>query len=135
VLINEIAGGDETVKKKIKPLIEARMNADPEMKKLVDARNATIHEGVLTLTIDWVPETVAMRSGDQGLNDFLRRHRLRRIGTRPVHRSRMVGMPETAEWIARAFLPDISDRDAYTVCVEHLEKIRKAADECVQQYG
>jgi hypothetical protein len=135
VLINEIAGGNEKVKKRITPFITAAMNADPEMKKLVEARNATIHEGVLTLKTDWVPDTFPKSSGDKGLNAFFNRHRLRRVRTQSVHRSQLVGMPRATELIPRAFLPDISDRDAYTVCAEHLEKVSKAADACVQKYG
>ncbi len=134
VLINELARGDKTLKNKITPFITAAMNADPEMKTLVAARNATVHEGVLTLKIDWVPDTVP-KPGDQGLNDFFRRKRLRSVGRQPVHRSRMVGMPAATDLIARAFLSDISDRDAFTVCTEYLAKVRKAADECVQKYG
>jgi hypothetical protein len=123
VLINEIAGGNEKVKKSITPYITAAMNADPEMKKLVEARNATVHDGVLSLTTDWIPEAFPGASGDKGLNDFFRRHRMRRVGTQSVHRSHIVGMPRATELVPRAFLPDILDRDAFTVCVEHLAKV------------
>jgi hypothetical protein len=34
----------------------------------------------------------------------------------------------------RWFFPDINDRDAYTVCAHHLEKIRKAVESSLAQF-
>jgi hypothetical protein len=135
VLINEIAAGDKAVKAKIKVPIQAQMNADSEMKKLVKTRNTDIHEGDFALTIVWLPEQIVGPSGDPALDDFWRRHRARRIGVRSAHRSRIVGMPEAVEQIPRAFFYGITDRDAYAVCAGHLRKVRDAAQRCAQVYG
>lgn len=135
VLINEIAAGDKAVKKTIKPPIEGAMNADSEMDSLVTTRNADIHDGDFTLAVEWVPEGFPGSVGDPGLNDFWFRHRARRIRVQQVHRSRMIGGPQAIEQIPRAFFDRIADRDAYTVCVGHLEKVKAAAYECVQLYG
>jgi hypothetical protein len=136
VLINEITAGDKAVKGKIRTPIEAEMNADPEMNALVKTRNADIHDGDFTLNVVWLPENrIVALSGDPGLDDFWRRHRARRVGVRPPHRSRVVGMPEAVEEIPRAFFDGIADQDAYAVCVQHLQKVRDAAQRCVQLYG
>lgn len=136
VLINEMAAGDRAVRKRIGPLIARAMRADPEMDSLVDARNTDVHEGDLRLRIDWVPEGVlGRRMADPSLDDFFRRHRLRRARTYQPNRSRRVGLPTAVEELPRAFFNGISDRDAYTVCAEHFEKVKKAAYECVQLYG
>jgi len=135
VLMNEIAAGDKAVKKRIKPPIEAAMNADSEMDSLVKTRNADIHEGDFTLAIEWLPEGFPGSVGDAGLNDFWLRHRARRIRVQQIHRSRMVGAPQAVEQIPRAFFDGIPDRDAYMVCFRHLEKVKTAAYECIQLYG
>jgi hypothetical protein len=135
VLINEIAAGDKAVKKRIKPPIEAAMNADSEMDSLVTTRNADIHDGDFTLAIEWLPEGFPRSVGDPGLNDFWLRHRARRTRVQQVHRSRMVGGPQAVEQTPRAFFDGIPDRDAYAVCAGHLEKVKTAAYACVQLYG
>jgi hypothetical protein len=135
VLINEIAAGDPTVKKRIGKPIADSMKADSEMESLIDARNTEVHEGDLRLAIAWVPEGFPGRSTDPSLSDFFRRHRLRRIRAFQPHRSRMVGVPPAVEQLPRAFFDGIADRDAYTVCAKHFEKVTKATNECVQRYG
>ncbi len=89
----------------------------------------------MALQVEWEPDRPAGSAGDAGRDDFFRRHRLRTVRRQPVHRSRMIGMPQATEYLPRAYFPTISDMDAYTVCVQHLEKVRMAADESWQKYG
>ena len=133
VLKREIAGGRTIVAK----YINGRMSAPPEMARLISMRDRHIHEGAFSMQVEWIPDPVCIvNTGDPGLDDFFRRHRARQART--WHRSRIIsppGVPPATEYIPRAYLPRIKDRDAYTVCAQHLEKIRRAVDDCVQKYG
>jgi hypothetical protein len=135
VLVNELSVGDTAVKKSLSKPIAVKMKADPEMDSLVSARNAHIHDGDFKLHVDFIEEAHPRVSSDPGLDDFWRRHRLRRLRWMPMHRSRVLGMAQAVEYIPRAFFVGISNRDAYSVCAEHLKKVRAAAHECVQLYG
>ena len=131
VLKNEIASGNKTATAYIK----AKMDADPEMKRLITTRNRDQHHEVLALRIEWVPEQFPGRSGDRARDDFFRRHLSRRVTDRYSARSRLLATTRATEMIPRAFIRGIRDRDAFTVCAEHLNKVRKAVDDCVERYG
>lgn len=140
VLINEIAAGDVATKNRISHPISLAMKADPEMETLVNSRNVSLKEGDLDLEVKWVDESYPGLDADPGLGDFHRRYRLRQVEARSrdpyrVARTRVIGVPaQPKPQIPRAFFIGIADRDAYTVCAQHLEKLKKAADQCVQKY-
>ena len=135
VLINDIAGGDPAVKDAIKRPITNAMNADLEMASMVKTRNQHTHEGDFSLTIQWVPERPPQSSVDAGMKAFLLRQSFQRRRVQDAHHPRGTGMSQAVVPVPRAFFTGIPDRDAYAVCVQHLGKVVKAADECVQLYG
>ena len=139
ILKKELASGDKVKDKRIGSLIEAKMRADPEMDKLVKARNAHVHDGNFKLDVEFLPESYPGLSPDPGVNDFWRRYRLGQLKSREVGRqysqSRIMSMSQPVVQVPRAFFDGIRDRDAYTVCAGHLQKVRDAAQHCVQLYG
>lgn len=126
ILKREIASGNRPAK----AYIENAMKA-PGM---VETRDSDVHKGDLDIEIEWIPDRIG-RTGDPGLDDFFRRHRLRRVGTRPAHQARIVGMPTAVEQLPRAFFAGDRGSDAYTRCVVHLDKVRQAVEDCVQRFG
>jgi hypothetical protein len=125
-----------TVKKIAKDDVEKAMAADREMELLTEKRDTSNHVGGLELVearmeeVPWFPY-----SADPGVSEWLRRRRRR---TQRSHQPRsqviMPGqMPPTISE-PRWFFSEIKNRDAYTVCAQHLGKIDQAVVTCVQRF-
>ena len=112
------------------------MKAGKEMDTLVAKRDVAHHEGRQLVEAEWVEIPAFPRSGDRGIEDFLRRRRLEQLRVRPAVRSRIAGPPgvQATEYACRWFFPEVRDRDAFTVCAQYLERVRAAAAECVARY-
>jgi len=137
LLLNEVAPG----KSGANTYIENAMRADPEMQLLIDLRNENVHDSGLTI-IDAEMEEVTHSAfaADPGVRGWLLRRRRRErelVERSPLRsRSRIVtpGPATTKVYEPRWFIKGIKDRDAFTVCVLHYEKIRKAVEDCIARF-
>jgi len=125
----------------VKKYIESAMSADPEMQLLIDRRNENVHDSGLSITDAEMQEVPPVPfSTDPGVQSWLMRRDRRAMEQREracfQPRSRIVSPPGVVVKVSepRWFISGIKGRDAYTVCVEHYEKVRKAVEDCVAKF-
>jgi hypothetical protein len=137
LLIKDIATGKPGAEQHI----ENAMCADADVKLLIKRRNNNVHDsGLIIMDAEMEEVPPVPIATDPGVQNWLMRRRRReldqqeRSGFQP--RSRIVGPPGAVVKVSepRWFIKSITDRDAYTVCVEHFEKIKKAVEHCVAKF-
>jgi len=107
---------------------------------LTETRRLTNHTDALKLDAPMEEVSIPFGTGDQGKDDWNRRIRLeeyRRQELNPFYRrpSRVV-IPgqQVKEYRPRWYFPEIRNRDAFTVCRQHHEKLSKLVGEFVATF-
>lgn len=116
-----------------KAQVETAMSADAEMRLLVEKRDVSIHQGMRLLDATWEEVDPWTLEEDPSRRDFLHRERVRELKWR--HERRIYHFPLPPTLALRWFFVDINDRDAYTVCEQHLAKVTRAVEECVARHA
>lgn len=140
-LWKELVDAGRGEEKKVRPAVEEAMRADSEMQLLISYRNDRIHTNtdlpLLECRMEEVPLFWTGRT--DGNDDWARRHILREQRARErspfLRRSRSVTPGPAPKQCAPCwYFRDIADRDAYAVCRDHLEKIRRVVSDCLNRF-
>jgi len=107
---------------------------------LTETRRLTNHTDALRLDAPMEEVSIPFGTGDPGRDEWNRRIRFEEYRQRernPFYRrpSRIV-MPgqQVKEYRPRWFFPEIQNRDAFTVCREHYERLSKLVEEFVSTF-